>query len=73
MGVNKDGPVVTDQGFWIVDAQFNGITDAGALDIAIHAIPGVLDHGLFIGMAETVLVAQEDGSVRALHRPISPE
>lgn len=68
MGVNKDGPVVTDQGFWIVDAQFSGITDPSALDTAIHAIPGVLDHGLFIGMAETVLVAEEDGSVRTLHR-----
>ena len=68
MGVNKDGPVVTDQGFWIVDAQFKGIPDEGALDTALNAIPGVLDHGLFIGMAETVLVAEEDGSVRTLHR-----
>lgn len=68
MGQKKDGPVVTDQGFWIVDATFNGISDATALDKAIHAIPGVLDHGLFVGMAESVLVAEMDGSVRTLTR-----
>ncbi|MFK7847266.1 MAG: ribose-5-phosphate isomerase RpiA [Rhodothermales bacterium] len=68
MGVNKDGPVVTDQGFWIVDAQFGAIADPRALDVTLHAIPGVLDHGLFIDMAETVLVAEEDGSVRTLKK-----
>ncbi len=68
MGVHKDGPVVTDQGFWIVDARFAGISDAKGLGQAIHAIPGVLDHGLFIDIAETVLVAEEDGSVRTLVR-----
>ncbi len=68
MGTQKDGPVVTDQGFWVVDAMFNGIADADALGKAIHEIPGVLDHGLFVGMAKTVLVAENDGSVRTLER-----
>ncbi len=68
MGLNKDGPVVTDQGFWIVDVQFDGIDNPSALGSAIHSIPGVLDHGLFINMTEKVLVAEEDGSVRTLHQ-----
>ena len=68
MGVNKDGPVVTDQGFWIVDVQFEGIDNPSALGKAIHGIPGVLDHGLFINMTEKVLVAEEDGSVRTIHQ-----
>ncbi len=68
MGVQKDGPVVTDQGFWVVDAMFEGIADPDALGKAINEIPGVLDHGLFVGMAKTVLVAENDGSVRTLER-----
>lgn len=68
MGLKKDGPVVTDQGFWIVDAKFESILDPKGLGRAILDIPGVLDHGLFIEMAKQVLVAETDGSVRALMR-----
>lgn len=61
-GSGKDGPVVTDQGLWIVDAAFaGGIDDVAALDRAIKALPGVLDHGLFVGMATDVLVASGRG------------
>lgn len=66
MSVNKDGPVVTDQGLWIVDAQFGSISNIEALNQAIKQLPGVLDHGLFIGMTESVLVAEQDGSVRTI-------
>ena len=66
MGKSKDGPVVSDQGFWILDARFAEIDDAAQLDVAIKSIPGVLDHGLFIGMATTVLVGSPDGSVDTL-------
>ena len=67
MGKQKDGPVVTDQGFWVVDAQFAGIEDPQALDHAIKGLTGVLDHGLFIGMTARVLVAEADGSVQTLY------
>ena len=66
MGQKKDGPVVTDQGFWIVDAKFEGIDQPEQLADAIKALPGVLEHGLFIGMASRVLIAAADGSVREL-------
>ncbi len=68
MGRSKDGPVVSDQGFWIVDARFNGIQNPAELSSAISQIPGVLDHGLFIGMATDVLVGEEDGDVRRIRR-----
>jgi ribose 5-phosphate isomerase A len=62
-GGGKDGPVVTDQGFWILDARFPGIDDAAGLAEAIRGIPGVLDHGIFVGLASEALVGLPDGSV----------
>lgn len=64
MGDAKDGPVVTDQGFWVIDARFpEGISDPSALNDALNARPGVLDHGLFLDQATDVLVGHPDGSV----------
>ena len=64
MGERKDGPVVTDQGLWILDARFPAIDDAGALGADIDAVPGVLGHGLFVGLATDVLVGGAGGEVR---------
>lgn len=66
MGQKKDGPVVTDQGMWILDATFRSIANPAEVAREISCIPGVLDHGLFIGMATLVLVGSEDGSVREI-------
>jgi len=64
MGQRKDGPVVTDQGFWVLDATFDGgIQAPDVLDEALCMLPGVLDHGLFLGMATDILTGQPDGSV----------
>lgn len=69
VGQGKDGPVVTDQGFWVIDARFpEGIDDPQALAITLSTMPGVLDHGLFLGLATDVLVGQADGKVRHLCR-----
>lgn len=66
-GEAKDGPVVTDQGFWIVDAHFpEGIDAPAELDRALCARPGVLDHGLFLNLATDVLIGHPDGSVDRL-------
>jgi ribose 5-phosphate isomerase A len=67
-GIRKDGPVVTDQGFWIIDATFDAIADAAELNRALHSLPGVLEHGLFIGLATDVFVGAADGSVEHLTR-----
>jgi ribose 5-phosphate isomerase A len=60
-------PFVSDNGNYILDCGFAGIDDAAALDRRIRDIPGVVDTGLFIGMAQQVLV-QQDGAVRTLRR-----
>jgi ribose 5-phosphate isomerase A len=66
MAERKDGPVITDQGFWVIDAHFEGIDDPAALDRALLHTPGVLDHGLFLGLATDVLIGMSDGSVEHL-------
>lgn len=69
IGQRKDGPVVTDQGFWVIDALFDGgFDDPVALDRALHAIPGVLEHGLFVGLATDVLIGRSDGSIEHRRR-----
>ena len=58
---------VTDGGHWIVDAALGRIDDPKALAQALCAIPGVMEHGLFIGMAQMAIVAGPDG-VKLLER-----
>jgi ribose 5-phosphate isomerase A len=55
-GSGKDGPVVTDNGMLILDVRFPPAADLHALDRALHGIPGVIETGLFFGMANKVLV-----------------
>ena len=65
MGQSKDGPVVTDQGLWVIDAHFpDGIAEPEPLASALDALPGVLGHGLFLGMATDILVGTASGEVR---------
>jgi ribose 5-phosphate isomerase A len=56
--------VVTDEGNWLVDAQFRRISDPQALSTSLSRIPGVVEHGLFTGMASTVIVAGRSGITR---------
>lgn len=53
----KDGrPGLTDNGNYILDCGTKPVLNAAELDAAIHAIPGVVGSGLFVGVADTVLV-----------------
>lgn len=54
-------PFVTDGGHFIVDASFGRIPDARALSSVLHAIPGVVEHGLFLGLADIAVIAGADG------------
>ena len=64
----KDGHAfVTDGGHWIVDASFGRIADPGSLAKALDGIPGVVEHGLFIGLAHIAVLAGLDG-VRVIER-----
>lgn len=65
---HADGTVyVTDEGHHILDCTFGVIEDPPALAAAIRKITGVVEHGLFIGMAEMALIGH-DGSITTLRR-----
>ena len=64
----KDGHAfVTDGGHWIVDAHLGAIPDSPRLAAALNSIPGVVEHGLFIGLACTAVLAGPQG-IRVIER-----
>jgi ribose 5-phosphate isomerase A len=62
-----DKPFVSDNGNQVLDCKFPAIDEPLALDGELRAIPGVVGTGLFVGMAERVLV-EASGAVRVLER-----
>jgi ribose 5-phosphate isomerase A len=58
--VQDGGLFVTDNGNHILDCQIDPIPDPARLEMEVRAIPGVVGTGLFLGMAETVLVGDRD-------------
>jgi ribose 5-phosphate isomerase A len=61
----RDGaPWRTDAGNLIYDVACGAIDDPHALDLALHAIPGVVETGLFVRRADVVIVASERGIER---------
>jgi ribose 5-phosphate isomerase A len=63
-----EAPFRTDSGNFIYDVRVGPIADPAELDRALHAIPGVVETGLFCGRADLVIVAGSDG-IRELRRP----
>jgi ribose 5-phosphate isomerase A len=64
----KDGaPLKTDSGNVIYDCAFGAIQNAPKLAAALSAVPGVVEHGLFIGLATTMLIATA-GEVEVIER-----
>ncbi len=63
-----DAALVTDEGHHILDLHLERIGDPAALAAALNAVPGVVEHGLFIGMAEAVIVGAPDGGARVIRR-----
>ncbi len=58
----KDGHAfVTDGGHWIIDAALGRIDDPRAMAHALSGVPGVMEHGLFIGLAQLAILAGPDG------------
>lgn len=62
--VKDDGmPVVTDGGHYLLDCAPHPITDATSLGLAIKCLTGVVDHGLFCGIATDTLVIDSEGMI----------
>ena len=60
----KAGPVITDNGNFIIDAKFPGISNPVDMEKRLNAIPGVLDNGLFPNQADIVYVGEDKGVKR---------
>jgi len=56
-------PFITDQGNYILDCHFSLITDPQQLNTDIQLIPGVVETGLFVGMADKAITGYADGSI----------
>ena len=54
-------PYITDEGNYIVDCHFERIDDPAKLECELNLIPGVVENGIFIGLASVILVASESG------------
>lgn len=59
-------PITTDNGNLVVDVDFGPIEDAPALQARLKSIPGLVETGLFLGMADRVYVGLKDGQVQVL-------
>jgi len=63
MAKSKAGPCVSDNGNFIIDADFGVVDNPAVLNAALIELVGVVDTGLFVGMAEKAYFGQADGSV----------
>lgn len=62
------GILVTEQGHLILDLDLHAISDVPALAAALDGLPGVVEHGLFVGMTDCVALGRADGSAEFLTR-----
>jgi ribose 5-phosphate isomerase A len=62
-------PYRTDEGHYILDCALHPRADVDALAHELEHLPGVVEHGLFIGMAERALLGRPDGGVDVLDAP----
>jgi len=70
MATKKAGPVVTDQGNLILDVLFHdGIRNPKHTEMSINNIPGVLENGLFVDLADKVLVGKIDNGIPVVYSP----
>jgi ribose 5-phosphate isomerase A len=60
---------ISDNGNLVLDCKISTIRNPAKLERELQAIPGVLGTGLFVGIADVVLVASQDGKVKAMKRP----
>lgn len=68
----RDGAlVITDNGNHLLDLRTGPLPDPAALAARLNALPGVVDHGLFLGMTSTLVVGRPGGRV-SLHAPGEP-
>ncbi|MGE3173395.1 MAG: ribose-5-phosphate isomerase RpiA [Planctomycetota bacterium] len=60
----SEEPVVTDNGNFIIDCKYDGIDDPAWLHSHLNSLPGVVDNGLFVGIAGRIVVGDAQGKTR---------
>lgn len=65
--VKKDGPVITDNGNFIIDSGFGVIRDPEGLALHLSIIPGVVEHGIFSNVDE-LYIGKKDGSIEIIKK-----
>lgn len=61
---------ITDNSNYILDCHYpNGIEQAAVTEYNLNNIPGVVENGLFVGLAQTVIIGLEDGTTKIIKRP----
>ena len=68
-GTGKLGPVVSDNGNFILDCEFGEIEDPGELETEIKIVPGVVECGIFTNVADRVIVGRDGGETYELSEP----
>lgn len=68
MAKSKSGPLITDNGNFIIDVDFGQIDNPNELNKKILPIPGIVDTGLFIGMVSKAYIGLENGEVLTLSK-----
>jgi len=68
-----DDPFITDNGNYILDCEFERITDPEQLEQDINMIPGVVENGLFIGLAHQVIIGSKKGIMTLEKELITPQ
>ena len=61
MAERKDGPVITDNGNFILDVDFGLLKDPEKMELTLNSIPGVVENGIFTGIVDEVLFGTTDG------------
>lgn len=70
MAIKKDGPVISDNGNFIVDLYFKHPPDIHSLENILISIPGVLETGLFLNMVCKALISKEGGVSMVFPQPL---
>lgn len=61
MAERKDGPVITDNGNFVIDVDFGLLKNPEKMEVDLNTIPGVVENGIFTRIVDEVLVGSSDG------------
>lgn len=64
--LNRDEPFVTDEGHYIIDLHLRRIGEPAKLSALLNRIPGVVENGIFVNIADAIVIGLEDGGARVI-------